>query len=108
MRIKKFIIVFFISILTFSKTPQAVPIELTVTYKQGIYDLTKFEGFYDNIKLLTPNNPVTIIITDSAGKLKYYYNLKGENAQIKLGPLEKGDIGVLIGAGEVIVTHTKP
>jgi hypothetical protein len=109
MKIKKFLIVFLISIFTFATITQAQPIPaISNTYKQGIYDLSNFSGYSGAIaKLITPDTVVTLIVVDNNGNLKTFIQLDDVNEIVKLGAIQKEYIGVIIGTGEIAISPYK-
>lgn len=118
MKIKKFLMVFLIFIFTFTMIAEIQPspiaevteqqaYPISTTYKQGIYSLSLFDGYKVNAKLTTPNTTVTLIVVDSNGKLVQYIRLDETDEAVKLGTLHEGDIGVILGTGEVAVSPFK-
>jgi hypothetical protein len=108
MKIKKFLIVFLISIFTFATIIQAQPIPaISNTYKEGIYDLSSFNGYNATTKLITPNTVVTLILVDNKGNLKQFIKLDDVNEIIKLGAFQNEDIGVILGTGEIAISPYK-
>jgi hypothetical protein len=101
MKIKKFLIFFLISLFTFVETPQAQPLPIATTYTQGIYNMTQYTGNYITGKLTTPNEPLTVITIDSNGHQKTFLKFDDPNENVKLGPVQEGDILVLVGTGEI-------
>ncbi|MEQ8199169.1 MAG: hypothetical protein ABRQ27_14410 [Clostridiaceae bacterium] len=106
MKIKKFLIMFLISIFSLGKVPHA-QIPLQTTYKQGIYDVSQFEGYFGTIKLTTSDKPVTVIIIDPNGTVSHMAILDKTNEELKLGPVKKGIIMVVVGAGEIYILSSK-
>ncbi|MEQ8156105.1 MAG: hypothetical protein ABRQ25_14640 [Clostridiaceae bacterium] len=106
MKIKNLLIVFLISIFTFAEIPQARQLKLADTYKAGTHDLSEYAGYYTTIKLTTSDKPVTIIVVDPVGRIKYSMSLEHTNEIIKKGIVEKGDTMIILGPGEVQVSHT--
>lgn len=108
MKIKKFLIVFLIFIFTFTTIAQAQPIPpISNTYKQGIYDFSSFNGYSTTTKLITPNTVITLILVDNNGNLKQFIKLNDVNEIIKLHDIQNGDIGVILGAGEIAISPYK-
>ncbi len=108
MKIKKFLIVILISIFTFAIITQAQPIPaISNTYKQGIYDLSSFDGYRATTKLITPNTAVSLMLVDNNGNLKQFIKLDDVNEIIKLGAFQNGDIGVILGTGEIAISPYK-
>ena len=101
MNIKKFLIFFLISLLTFVKIPQAQPLPIATTYTQGIYNMTVYTGNYITGKLITSDKPITVIVIDSNGKQKTFLRFDTTNETVKLGPVQEGDILALVGTGEI-------
>ncbi|WP_274228785.1 hypothetical protein [Clostridium sp. 'White wine YQ'] len=64
-------------------------------------------GYSGQVELITKNKPITIILTDSSGKLVLYDKLSSTKDKLVLPPPEKGYNLVVIGAGEIFVTATK-
>ncbi|MEQ8156645.1 MAG: hypothetical protein ABRQ25_17525 [Clostridiaceae bacterium] len=107
MKIKNFLIVFLISILTITKIPQAEIISLQNTYKQGIYDISNFAGRTGVVKLITPDKPVVFIEVDRSGMLKSYSFIDDDKEQITAGPVAEGDKMIIVGGGEVVISPLK-
>jgi hypothetical protein len=107
MKIKKILIVFFISIFILGKDVKADVIPLTKTFKQGVYDASPYEGYYGQVELITKDKPVTIILADSSGKLVLYETLNSTKLKVVLPPPEKGYNLIVIGKGEIFVTVSK-
>jgi hypothetical protein len=106
MQIKKFLIVFLISMVTFGKVSQAEQVPISTTLKQGIYNVSpEHVGYYRNIKLITPEKPVNMIILDSNGAQIFFKRLSNVNEILKIGPIEKGETLILTGDGEVSIIH---
>lgn len=101
MKIKKFLIVFLLSIFTFVKIPQAQTVPIATTYTQGIYNVTQYTGQYITAKLITPGKPLTGIVINSKGSLEIFLRFNDPNETIKLGPIQGGDVIVLVGTGEI-------
>ncbi|WP_315075126.1 hypothetical protein [uncultured Clostridium sp.] len=118
MKIKKFLMVFLIYIFTFTIIAEIQPYPLaevqeqqispiSTTYKQGIYSLSSFNGYKVTAKLVTPNSTVTLITVDSNGKLIQFIHLDETDEIVKLGTLHDGDIGIVLGTGEVAISPFK-
>ena len=118
MKIKKFLIVFLIYIFTFviisqiqpspiAEVPEQQIFPISTTYKQGIYSLSLFNGYRSTAKLITPNTTATIIVVDSEGKLIQFIHLDETDEIVKLGTLHEGDIGIVLGTGEVAISPFK-
>lgn len=109
MKIKKFLIVFLICIFTFAEVPQAVPgsgpIKFTTTYKQGIYDASQYSGYIATARLITPNKCLGGLIIDSNYNVKFYKKFDNTDEETSLGIINKGDIAVVVGTGEAVVSH---
>ncbi|MDD7793718.1 hypothetical protein [Clostridium sp. 'White wine YQ'] len=103
MNIKKFLLLFLISIFTFVEFPQAQvqPPPIANTYKQGIYDISHYSGKFITSKLTTPDAPVTVIVLDSNGNQKVLLRSINPNEIVKLGPIKEGDLMVIVGSGEI-------
>jgi hypothetical protein len=103
MKIKKFLIFFLIFTFTFAKVSQAQvqPPPIATTYKQGIYDISQYSGKFVTAKLITPNEPLTVIAFDSMGNQRLLLRLTDPNEFVKLGYINKGDVVVIIGKGEI-------
>ena len=91
MQIKKFLIVLLVSLFMFGEVTQAQIIPTSTTLKQGIYNISsEHKGYYRNIKLITPDKPVTIIILDSNGAQILFARLSNEKEELKVGPIGIG------------------
>ena len=101
MKITKFLVFFLISIFTFVKIPQAQPIPIATTYTQGIYSVTQYTGQYISAKLVTPGKPLTGIVINSKGSLEIFLRFNDPSETVKLGPIQEGDVIVLVGTGEI-------
>lgn len=101
MKIKKFSVFFLISIFTFVKIPQAQTVPIATTYTQGIYSVTQYTGQYITAKLITPGKPLTGIVINSKGSLEIFLRFNDPSEIVKLGPIQEGDIIVLVGTGEI-------
>jgi len=106
MKIKKFLIMFLISIFLLGKVPQA-QIPLKTTYTQGIYDISQFEGYFGTIKLTTPDKPVTVIVLAPNGMVRHIAVLDKTNEELILGPAMKGSVLVVVGSGEIYISSSK-
>lgn len=118
MKIKKFLIVFLVYIFTFAIIAEIQPspiaevteqqiFPISTTYKQGIYSLSLFNGYKVTAKLITPDTTATLMVVDSNGKLIQFIHLDETDEIIKLGTLHEGDIGVILGNGEVAISPFK-
>lgn len=106
MHIKKFLIVFLISIFMFCELSQAQQIPTSTTLKQGIYTISpEHVGYYRKIKLISPDKPVTIILLDTNGAQILFAKLNNENEELKVGPIGKGETLIVTGDGEISVVH---
>ena len=106
MQIKKFLIVFLISIFTFGKLSQAQQVPISTTLKQGIYNISpEHVGLYRNIKLITPGKPITMTILDSNGAQILFIRLWNENETLKVGPIKNGETLIITGDGEIAIIH---
>ena len=103
MNIKKFLVFSLITVFIFVETPQAQaqPFPIATTYTQGIYNVTQYAGDYITAKLITPDKHLTAIIIDSNGNQKAFLRSINLNEVVKLGPIQKGDIIVMVGTGEI-------
>lgn len=63
--------------------------------------MTQYTGQYITAKLITPDKPLTVIAIDSNGSQKVFLRFINLNEIIKLGPIQKGDIVVMVGTGEI-------
>jgi len=106
MQIKKFLVVFIVSIFMFGELPQAQQNPISTTLKQGIYNISnEHKGHYRNIKLITPDKPVTIILLDSNGDQILFARLRNEKEELKVGPIEIGETLIITGDGEISIIH---
>ena len=101
MKAKKFLASFLISIFTFIKISQAQPIPIATTYTQGIYNISQYTGLYITAKLITPGKPLTGVAIDCNGNLKTFLIFRTSNEIVKLGPVQEGDIIMIVGTGEI-------
>jgi hypothetical protein len=62
-------------------------------------------GYYRNIKLISKDKPVTIMVLDSNGAQILFAKLDNENEYLKVGPIEKGETLIINGEGEISVIH---
>ena len=106
MQIKKSLIVLLVSLFIFGEVTQAAQNPTSTTLKQGIYNVSpEHKGYYRNIKLITPDKPVTISLLDSKGAQILFAVLSNENEHIKFGPVEIGETLIITGDGEISVIH---
>ncbi|MFT8351892.1 hypothetical protein [Clostridium saccharoperbutylacetonicum] len=106
MQIKKFLIMLLVFLFIFGEVAKAQTIPTSTTLKEGIYDIsTEHLGYYRNIKLTTPDKPVTITLLNSKGAQILFAILSNENDYIKFGPIEIGEILIVTGEGEISVIH---
>ena len=105
MKIKKFLMFFLISMLAFTKTPNAIV--KSDTYKQGIYSVSEVNPFRATAKLLKPSTVTSLIIVDLNGNQKFYNRFDNESETVDLGPINNADVIVIIGKGEIAVTFIK-
>lgn len=106
MQIKKFLIIFLISMFTLGKFSQAQQVPISTTLKQGVYNISpEHVGYYRNIKLITPDKPITMTILDSNGAQILFIRLITEKETLKVGPIEKGETLIITGDGEVSIEH---
>lgn len=103
MKLKVFVIVFFISIIAFTQTPKAL--FTANTYKQGIYSISESVEFAATAKLIT-NPPTTFIIIDSNGNQKFFKKFDNINEVINLGHIRNVDLIIVAGNGEIAVTRS--
>jgi hypothetical protein len=105
MKITKFLIVFFIFTIIFTEVPMAIPI--SVSYKQGIYNVSEYHGINATAKLMTPNNTTSLIIVDANSNERFYRRFDTVDEVITLGFIKDGDQIVIAGTGEISVTFNK-
>ncbi|SFD01974.1 hypothetical protein [Clostridium uliginosum] len=105
MKIKKFLIVFLISIIAFTENTNAIPI--SDTYKQGIYNISEITQINATAKLITPNNVTSLIILDSNVNQKFYKKFDTVDEIINLGSLKNGDIIAILGSGQIAINFSK-
>jgi len=105
MKIRKFIIVFLMSIIAFTEIPQAI--FTSDSYKQGVYNISGVNEFSATAKLITPNNVTSLIIIDSNSNQKFYKRFDTEDEVINLGVIKNGDIIAIVGKGEIAITLAK-
>jgi len=105
MKIKQFLIVFLISIISFTQIPKALI--TSDTYKQGIYNISEITEFNATAKLITPNNVTSLIIIDSNGNQKFYKRFDTVNQVINLGSIQNGDLIAIVGTGEIAISFSK-
>lgn len=76
-------------------------------FKEGIYHFDQSTGKKINLKLATPDNPMTIIvIEDDTGRLKYYIRLDEVSTSVNIfvdNPLNKHTV-IILGTGEIAFT----
>jgi len=106
MKMRKFLIVFLMSIIAFTEITKAIPI--SNTYKQGIYNLSDIEEFNATAKLITSNavTVTSLIIVDSNGNPKFYKRFDAVNESVNLTSIKSGDIIAIIGSGEIAITYS--
>ena len=105
MKSMKFLIVFLISIILFTEIAKAIP--MPTNYKQGIYDVSEFNGLNATAKLKTPNNVTSLIIIDSNSNEKFYKRFDTVDEVITLGYIKEGDFIVVSGRGEIDINFSK-
>jgi hypothetical protein len=109
MKTKKFLIIFLAFMFIFGEVSQAEQqsqIPTSTTLKQGIYNISpEHMGYYRNIKLISKDKPVTIMVLDSNGAQILFAKLDNENEYLKVGPIEKGETLIINGEGEISVIH---
>jgi|GEM_PF-1638354 len=98
---KKFLVFILITVFIFVEIPLAQPFPIATTYTQGIYNVSQYAGDYITAKLVTPDKHLTTIIIDSNGNQKAFLRFINPNEIVKLGPIQKGDIIVMVGTGEI-------
>jgi len=106
MNIKKFLVVFLISMLVFAEIPKALVI--SNTYKQGIYNISEANPFTATAKLVTPVGVTSLSIIDSNGNQKFYNRFDSESEVVNLGTINNADIISIVGKGEIAITFNKP
>jgi predicted transcriptional regulator len=105
MKIRKFLIVFLMSIIAFTEIPQAI--FTSNSYKQGIYNISEDKEFNATAKLITPNNVTSLIIIDSNGNQKFYKRFDTVDEIINLGFIKNGDLIAIVGKGEIAIIVAK-
>ena len=105
MKIIKFFIVFFIFTIIFTEIAMAIPI--SVSYKQGIYNVSEYHGINAAAKLMTPNNITSLIVVDANSNERFYKRFDTVDEVITLGFIKDGDQIVIAGTGEISVTFNK-
>lgn len=100
MRIKKFLIVFFIFISVFAGVAKA---QVSNTYKQGVYDITEFGEYTATATLITPNNRTSLTILDDEGDIKFFKEFNTVNETVNLGIIKKGNTISIVGTGEIAI-----
>ena len=90
MKITKFLLVLLISTIIFTKIPMAIPID--VSYKQGIFNVSKYHGINATAKLITPNSVTSLIIVDSNSNAIFYKRFYTMDEIITLGFIKYGDL----------------
>jgi len=106
MNIKKFLVVFLISMLVFAEIPKALVI--SNTYKQGIYNISEVNPFTATAKLVTPVGVTSLSIVDSNGNQKFYNRFDSESEAVSLGTINNADLISIVGKGEIAITFNKP
>lgn len=105
MKIRKFLIVFLMSIVLFTEIPKAIFI--SNTYKQGVYDITDIKEVKATAMLITPNTGTSLIIVDPSGNQVFYKKFDTANEVINLGTIKDNDLVAIIGNGEIAITITQ-
>ena len=100
-KITKFLLVLLISTIIFTEIPMATPID--VSYKQGIFNVSEYNGINATAKLITPNNVTSLIIVDSNSNAIFYTM----DEIITLGFIKYGDLIIIAGTGEISITYNK-
>ncbi len=104
MKINRFLIIFFISMIAFTESPKAIFI--SNTYKEGVYNISQIKEFSATAKLITPNNVTSLIIVDSTGNQKFYKRFDTVNEVINLGFIKDGDLISIVGSGEIAISFS--
>lgn len=105
MKIKKFLILLTLLMITFSKTPKAIV--TSNTYKQGIYNISEANPFRATARLVKPSTVTSLIIVDSNGNQKFYNRFDNDSETVDLGPINNADVIAIIGKGEIAITFNK-
>ena len=105
MKMKQFVAVILISLITFTVSVNAII--TSDTYKQGIYNISEVNEFNAVAKLITSNNVTSLIIVDSNGNQKFYKRFDTINQVVNLGSIKNGDLIVIVGNGEIAITFSK-
>jgi len=105
MKMKLFVTVILISLITFTGSANAII--TSDTYKQGIYNISEINEFNAVAKLITSNNVTSLIIIDSNGNQKFYKRFDTLNQVVNLGYIKNGDLIVIVGNGEIAITFSK-
>jgi len=105
MKMKQFVAVILISLITFTGSVNAII--TSDTYKQGIYNISEVNEFNAVAKLITSNNVTSLIIVDSNGNQKFYKRFDTINQVVNLGSIKNGDLIVIVGNGEIAITFSK-
>lgn len=105
MKIKKCLMFLLISMLVFTKTPNAIV--TSNTYKQGIFSVSEINPFRITAKLVKPSSVTSLIIVDSSGNQKFYHRFDNESEAVDLGPINNADVMAIIGKGEIAITFNK-
>ena len=104
-KITKFLLVLLISTIIFTEIPMATPID--VSYKQGIFNVSEYDGINATAKLMTPNNVTSLIIVDSNSNERFYKRFDTMDEIITLGFIKYGDLIIIAGTGEISITYNK-
>lgn len=105
MKLKKFLITFLISIITFTTSPKAIFV--SNVYKQGVYDITDVEKVKATAMLTTPNTVASLVIIDPSGNQVFYKKFDTVNEVINLGTIRDEDLIAIIGKGQIAITITQ-
>ena len=62
---------------------------------------------WGSCEIITQNATAALITADSSGKLMQFIHLDETDEIVKLGTLHEGDIGIVLGTGEVVVSPFK-
>lgn len=106
MNIKKFLVVFLISMIVFAEIPKALVV--SNTYKQGIYNISEVNPFTATARLFNPVGVTSLSIIDSNGNQKFYNRFDSESEVVSLGTINNADMISIVGKGEIAITFNKP
>lgn len=101
------IILFSISMMPANASIYAPNIPKADIFKEGIYHFDQSTGKKINLRLATPDNPMTIIlIENNTYRLKYYIHLDQNSNTVNIfldNPLDKHTV-IILGTGEIAFT----